>query len=176
MMAKVLFWAFQKIRWIRKKALGGAFLEGTWVGCIFEDETYFLTVEHFFQESGRLIIKGWQWDPAGNLYSTWESHCAEIDIKEKKGTLRYAYTCTVNGEDSDGICNFKIKGGSKKDVLWIEGYAADNHRNKNEYHINKNEEKRVSLDMLDEDEAMKMAAEAFKGKIAKFMEKGEEPA
>jgi hypothetical protein len=119
-------WVFSKSLWLRRRLLGKAFLEGTWVGHYERQGRDRFTIETIDQRTGETVISGGEYDENGKAIAEWCSETALINARTKK--LVYVYSCDryASGNEHKGIGVFKLGiSGNGAPPNWLEGYSID---------------------------------------------------
>jgi len=129
LVASIFLYLFKKIRLVRKFFLGGAYVEGTWVGFyIGVSGKVRYIVERFEQDFETLIVRGIAYNEKKELHVNWVSFPANIDLQ--KGEMNYMYDLkgihdVTNGT---GIVSFNFKRKSSTSPPdGISGFSADLH-------------------------------------------------
>lgn len=126
LVAEKLLSLFKNVRPLRRIALGGYFLEGTWVGHWVSHGQHYFTLEYIDQSSGETKIVGRQFDENGVTLASWASDTVSIDLDRKQ--LVYAYTCKVfhRKHVHEGIGVFTIvMEVPGQPACKLDGYAVD---------------------------------------------------
>ena len=76
-----LFLGFKKAQWIRRRLLGDAFLEGTWVGHYQHGGLNRFTIETISQVDGETRISGREFDEHLKTRADWSSETAVVDLR-----------------------------------------------------------------------------------------------
>lgn len=124
-LSQLLFYTFQKNQWLRKKILGRSFLEGTWIGYYRCNDTDRFTVEHIGQETGEILLTGFELEADGTPRADWSSKAAFYD--PRSSSLRYLYSCDVyeRNNQHSGIGMFKVVYSETGAADSLVGYAVD---------------------------------------------------
>lgn len=156
--SSLLLWLFSRYQWIRKRLLGGAFLEGTWVGHWKRNGKNVFTIETINQDNGETRITGRQIGENGETQADWSSESTFIDLRRDR--LIYVYSCDVyrTKHQQNGIGVFKIIKPSKKlPANMLDGYAVDMVDGDKD----PNREHKISDDIIDTDCALSEAKRIF---------------
>lgn len=156
-----MYLILEKSQWIRQKALGEEFLEGTWVGRIRREPVEY-TVEEYRYRNGIVEIEGRSYLEDKTERSHWFSTALSLDVAHRR--LFYAYECRTEGVDKppEGIGAFRLHW-SNSDLSAcdrLEGFATDVSDGKRD----SNTEHKVSEKWIGFDEGFKKAIETFKNK------------
>jgi len=126
LLTKALLFLFGKSIWLRRKVLGKAYIEGTWVGFYKHGNLNRFTIEFIDQSGEETIVHGREFDENNNSRGSWKS--ALVSVDGVKRCLTYSYTCRMNQAKSphEGLAYFEMlvpKPGSYPYIL--EGHSAD---------------------------------------------------
>jgi hypothetical protein len=150
----------QKVSFVERWLLGGAYIKGTWVGAYREENGVIrYIVEHHEQTLSSLIVRGWAYTDQGLEHASWCSDAASINLE--KGILIYEYGCDLlkRSDRGIGVFNF-VRDSPDSAPTHIKGYSAD----LTDGIRTPSREKKLSSSFLHPDqafhEAMKYAAEA----------------
>ena len=126
LVATLLRWVFDHVRPLRKIVFGNEFLEGTWIGAYGHNTGKRFTVEHFEQTVEGVVIRGYAYTDADDLYAKWISKSVYFDANS--GNLTYSYDCDVLASkiSHQGIAVFSVqRNDTRKAANGLVGYSAD---------------------------------------------------
>ncbi len=125
--SRLLAILFDKIPLLKRYIFGPSYVEGTWIGRFYDSkQAPKITVEHFIQSLGGIVIRGWAFNDDGSTYADWSSDTVSVDART--GNIRYTYDCDVMFKNTrqQGIGSFKVtESGLFKNPTAIKGYSAD---------------------------------------------------
>lgn len=142
-------------RWV----FGPSYVEGTWIGRFYSHGQQKITVEHFVQGLGGIVIRGWAYNDDGTTYADWSSDSVAVDAKT--GNIRYSYDCNVmlKNTPQEGIGRFKVtQAGLFKNPKAIKGYSAD----LTDGSRSENDETNISRSLVDLQRALATARAKFR--------------
>lgn len=126
LITKLFFFLFGKSVWIRKKILGKAYVEGTWVGYYKHGALDRFTIEFIDQSNEETVVHGREFDENLKSRGSWKSHLLSAD--GVKRTFTYTYICRMNHNKSphEGLAYFEIVISNPKSYSYVlEGHSAD---------------------------------------------------
>lgn len=158
LIASGIYFVLGRSLWLRKKALGEEFIEGTWVGRIRRDPIEY-TVEEYRYKNGVIEIEGRSFLENKTPRSHWNSTAVGLDTGNRK--IFYAYECRTEGKDRppEGVALFRLQWENKKlpSCDRLEGFAADLSDGKKD----SNTEHKVSDEWIGFEKGLEKAIETF---------------
>ena len=152
------YFVLGKSLWLRKKALGEEFIEGTWVGKIRREPIEY-TIEEYRYRNGVIEIEGRSFLEDKTPTSHWNSTAVGLDIGNRK--LFYAYECRTESKERppEGVALFRLQWENKELLSCdrLEGFAADLSDGKKD----SNTEHKASDEWLGFEKGLEKAIEIF---------------
>jgi hypothetical protein len=159
LVAVVLVWLINTIRFLKSFVFGPSYVEGTWIGRFRAASGPKWTVEHFEQSLDGVVIRGYAENEDKTQYATWNSMAAAVD--SVRGVLTYTYTCDVMGRNTPqqgiGVFQFERKS-MEKAPYGMNGYSTD----LTDGDRSPNDEIKMSDAIVSREEAMRKARENFR--------------
>lgn len=124
-----------KVRFIKKWALGNYYFEGVWIGiCMVDSEKeYFLEI--YEQTVEDLIIKGTEFDSNDSPIGTWTILHPHINVLESKFCYYYELSDTENPDITLGFSRGTIHWDKFHRAEKIVGFAIDNYSSKKQPYV-----------------------------------------
>ena len=145
---------------LKRYVFGPSYMEGTWIGRFYDSQQRpKFTVEHFVQDLGGIVIRGWAFNEDGSTYADWSSDTVSVDAKI--GGIRYTYDCDVMFKNTrqQGIGSFKVASfGLFRNPTSIKGYSAD----LTDGTRSENTETNISRSFIDPDVALAQARAKYR--------------
>src|SRR5690348_15540046 len=111
-LSKVLLTAMRKSQWIKQRVLKKFYVEGTWAGYYYANESdlktddVFYVVDYFDQDLSALTVIGESYTKNGGQRASWESKAAQISPGASR--MVFVIDCTVpsKGLRFDAVTEF----------------------------------------------------------------------